>query len=255
MKFENIDHGNSFDFGKTAADYARYRDIYPKELYDKLRELGTAADGTSWLDIGTGTGILPKNLYNQNSEIYGVDISQEQIKYAKLEAEKLGLKICYKACSAEESGFADNSFDTITAAQCFWYMDREKMIAEIRRMLKPNGRFIKVYLTYTLDDPIAEKSHLMVKKYNKKWTPGASGSKDMFDDLFPDRTTESFYCDIPFTRESWHGRMCACRGTSASMEKESLEKWNKNHRKFLSECPEKFTVKHKVYITYFTLEK
>ncbi len=62
MNFENIDNGNSFDFGKTSEAYAKYRDIYPKELYDRLRELGVAADGTAWLDIGTGTGVFPKNL-------------------------------------------------------------------------------------------------------------------------------------------------------------------------------------------------
>ena len=40
MKIENIDNGNDFDFGKTSAEYAKYRDIYPKELYDKLYEIG-----------------------------------------------------------------------------------------------------------------------------------------------------------------------------------------------------------------------
>ena len=60
----------------------------------------------------------------------------------------------------------------------------------------------------------------------ENWTPGASGSKDMYDDLFPDRHTETFYCDIPFTRESWHGRMCACRGTLASMDGDTFRKWD-----------------------------
>ena len=82
MKFENIDNGNSFDFGKTSEAYAKYRDIYPKELYDRLRELGVAADGTAWLDIGTGTGVFPKNLYNENAKITAVDISAEQISFA-----------------------------------------------------------------------------------------------------------------------------------------------------------------------------
>ena len=29
MKLEGIDKGNSFDWGKTSRDYAKYRDIYP----------------------------------------------------------------------------------------------------------------------------------------------------------------------------------------------------------------------------------
>lgn len=32
MKLEGIDKGNSFDWGKTSRDYAKYRDIYPVEF-------------------------------------------------------------------------------------------------------------------------------------------------------------------------------------------------------------------------------
>ena len=34
MKLEGIDKGNSFDWGKTSRDYAKYRDIYPVEYND-----------------------------------------------------------------------------------------------------------------------------------------------------------------------------------------------------------------------------
>ncbi len=252
---KNIDNGREFDWGLTSADYAKYRDIYPKELYDRLKELGVAEDGTSWLDIGTGTGVLPQNLYNDNASITAVDITEEQIRYARINAEKNGRNINYLVSPAESTDLPDNSFDCITAAQCFWYLDRERMVPEIKRMLKPNGKFIKIYMSYTLDDEIASKSHSLVKEMNKSWTPAASGSKDMFDDLFYGRVTESFYCDIPFTRDSWHGRMCACRGSLASMDKKTFSRWNKAHRDFLSACPEKFTIKHKLYISYFTIAK
>ncbi len=249
----NIDGGRAFDWGFTSEKYAKYRDIYPPELYERLRALGVAADGTAWLDLGTGTGILPQNLYNKNARITGVDVSKDQIRYARMNAEKHGWDIDYIVAPAEETGLPDKSFDSITAAQCFWYFDREIMKTEIKRLLKPNGKFIKIYLTYTLDDETAAKSHRLVKSFNSVWKPESSGSKDMFDDLFDGRITESFYCDIPFTRESWHGRMCACRGTLASMDATTFEKWSAAHLKMLSDYPEAFTVKHKVYISYFKL--
>lgn len=252
---KNIDNGKEYDWGLTSEGYAKYRDIYPKELYGRLRSLGVAADGTAWLDLGTGTGILPQNLYNKNAEITAVDITEEQIHYARLKAKENGWNINYIVSPAESTALPDNSFDCITAAQCFWYFDREIIKSEIKRMLKPNGKFIKVYMAYTLDDDIALKSHSLVKELNKNWTPAASGAKDMFDDLFDGRTTEIFYCDIPFTRENWHGRMCACRGSLASMDKRTFAKWDKLHKEFLSACPEEFTIRHKVYISYFTVKK
>lgn len=248
---KGIDGGRAFDWGNTSEDYAKYRDIYPDLLYVRLRELGVAADGTAWLDIGTGTGILPQNLYNPKAEIAGVDISGEQIKAAKDIAEKNGWSINYSAAPAESTGLPDGSFDCVTAAQCFWYFDREAIKAEIKRLLKPKGKFIKIYLTWLNEDEIAAKSVGLVKAFNNAWSAESSGYEDMYDDLFDGRVTETFYCEIPFTRESWHGRMCACRGTLASMEKEQFEKWRKEHIKMLNNYPEEFTVKHRLYITYF----
>ena len=31
-----IDHGNAFDWGKTSAQYAQFRDIYPPVFYEQL---------------------------------------------------------------------------------------------------------------------------------------------------------------------------------------------------------------------------
>ena len=38
MKIINrdIDGGTPFDWGKTTLDYAKFRDIYPKEFYQKI---------------------------------------------------------------------------------------------------------------------------------------------------------------------------------------------------------------------------
>lgn len=33
-----IDGGKAFDWGRTSEEYAKYRDIYPKEFYQKILE-------------------------------------------------------------------------------------------------------------------------------------------------------------------------------------------------------------------------
>ncbi len=253
MKLENIDCGKAYDWGFTSEQYAKYRDIYPDKLYEKLRALGVAADGTAWLDLGTGTGVLIQNLYNKNARITGVDITEEQIRFARETAKENGFEVDYLVSPAESTNLPDGSFDTITAAQCFSYFERDKMKAEVKRLLKPGGKLIKIYMDWCLDDEIAEKSVSLVKEYNPDWTGKMGIEEDIYDDLFAGRKTEEFYCDIAFTREGWHGRMCACRGTLASMSKEQFEKWSRSHLKMLSSYPESFTVKHKIYITYFVL--
>ena len=50
---------------------------------------------------------------------------------------------------------------------------------------------------------------------------------------------------VPFTRESWHGRMKACRGVGASLSAEELARWEKEHWEMLEdEAPESFEVLH-----------
>ncbi len=50
---------------------------------------------------------------------------------------------------------------------------------------------------------------------------------------------------VPFTRESWHGRMRACRGVGASLSEEELDKWDREHRELLeSIAPARLEVLH-----------
>lgn len=71
QKLNNIDGGNPFDWGKTSRDYAKYRDIYPDIFYQKILERGLCKDGQTVLDIGTGTGVLPRNMYRFGAKWVG----------------------------------------------------------------------------------------------------------------------------------------------------------------------------------------
>ena len=68
MIIQEIDKGKPFDWGKTSDDYAKYRDIYPQEFYNCILNLGLCKDGQKVLDIGTGTGVLPRNMYKYGAE-------------------------------------------------------------------------------------------------------------------------------------------------------------------------------------------
>ena len=80
---KNIDSGKGFDWGLASADYAKYRDIYPEEFYKRIVDLGYCKNWQRVLDLGTGTGVLPRNMYKYGAKFVGTDISENQIKYAK----------------------------------------------------------------------------------------------------------------------------------------------------------------------------
>lgn len=253
IKKANIDGGQGFDFGRTAEAYAKYRDIYPACMYERLAELGFGVRGQRILDLGTGTGVLPRGMYAHGGRWTGTDISPQQIEQARRLSENMQIE--YLVCPAEELEFPAGSFDVVTAAQCFWYFDPEVIVPKIRRFLKPGGVFLKIYMSYVKEEPITQDSNGLVKRVNGNWSGGNPGIKDLTTHYFPDPQTEVMEADLPFTRETWHGRMLASRGVMAAMNEEQVRRFDALHRKMLEEkYPERFTVRHKIFLTRYRME-
>lgn len=246
-----FDHGNPFDWGRASKDYAKYRDIYPKAFYEKLAELSLGIKGQKALDIGTGTGVIPRNMYGYGADWTGVDLSENQIAYADKLSREAGLDICYQAVAAEEMDFPDESFDVVTACQCFGYFDQEVILPNIHRMLKKDGHFAVLFMAWLPEESeIARTSEELVLKYNPSWT-GAHMTRYSLDvppwcgELFEPVHMLTFDQPVTFTRESWHGRIKACRGIGASsLSREKIAAWEQEHLTYLQTVPEQFDILH-----------
>ncbi len=258
MQFEDIDGGKKFDFGKTSADYAKYRDIYPSSMYQKLYDFGIGHKGDTVLDLGTGTGVLPRAMHKYGAHFVGTDISKEQIEMAKLISAQNNLDIEYKVCPAEDTGLPSSTFDSVTACQCFIYFDKSKALPEIVRVLKKNGLFATIWMTWLpYEDKIAKASEDLVLKYSPTWT-GAGYVKekayvpDWSKELFESKEMISYDEYLPFTKESWLGRMRACRGVAASLSAAEIEAFDKEHAKLLDNIvPDEFEILHQIIINVF----
>ena len=97
-----IDGGRFFDWGRASQEYAKYRDIYPEEFYQRIVGAGLCVKGQRVLDLGTGTGVLPRNLYRYGAEFVGTDISPQQIGQARALSAAGGMDIAYECVAAEE---------------------------------------------------------------------------------------------------------------------------------------------------------
>lgn len=262
---KDIDHEKIFDFGKTSHDYAKYRDIYPDEFYQQIMRLGLCTENQKVLDLGTGTGVLPRNMYPYGAKFTGADISANQIEQARLLS--AGMDINYVVASAETFQFPDNTFDVVTACQCFMYFNKEVALPKIHKVLKPNGHFCILFMSYLpLESEIAAKSEELILKYNSHWTGGhyhPNKEKEQqqshitpawCNNMFVTEDWFGYDINVKFTRKSWNGRMKTCRGIGASsLHAKQIQKWEKEHMEFLQTVPEQFDIPH--WVTVLNLLK
>jgi SAM-dependent methyltransferase len=257
--FSGIDAGRGFDWGRTSADYDRYRPGPPESFYQRLVGFGIGAMEQRLLDLGTGTGLLARRFAAMGLHVCGVDVSEAQIAMARSAAHREKLDIEFSVAGAEALPFPDASQEVVTANQCWMYFDLARTIPEVCRVLIPGGSLVVSHFSFlpTLD-PVVAASEALVLQHNPDWG-GADWngylpaeprwSRNAFD------LTGFFTYDeaIPFTRESWRGRMRALRGIAASLTPEQVDAFDREHESMLEGMvDEDFTIAHRIHAQIFT---
>ena len=260
MKNKKFDQGQAFDWGKTSEDYAKYRDIYPQSLYKKLTELGIGTKGQQVLDLGTGTGVLPRAMYHYGAHFTGIDASENQIKLALQLTKAQNQQIKFEYCEAENIDFPEDTFDAITAVQCFHYFKLDLLLPSINKILKKDGKLAIVHMIWLPDeDDLVKASEALILKYNPYWSGGGMQRLQLKDreglkPYFEVMSQITFDEAIPFSREGWLGRVRASRGIGATLSQEKITQFDQEHMQLIAQMrPESFTVLHQLTIEVYQL--
>ena len=127
-------------FSKQSDLYARYRPTYPKELYEYILSF-VKEKNTAW-DCATGNGQAAVVLADHFKKVIATDISAAQIdKAIKKE------NIEYSVCPAESTPFADSTFDLVTVAQAYHWINWKEFKKEVSRVCKP-GAIIAIWVYF-----------------------------------------------------------------------------------------------------------
>lgn len=264
MKISNskIDDGKAFDWGLTSKEYAKYRDIYPDEFYKKIIDRGLCINGQKVLDLGTGTGVLPRNMYRYGAEWTGTDISENQISEAIKMSREANMDIRYMVSSSENIDFDSDMFDVVTSCQCFWYFDHKVLAPKLHKIIKKGGHLLVLFMAWLpFEDKIAGESEKIILKYNPVWS-GCGEKKHPINideailEYFDFAGHEEYDIMVPFTRETWHGRMKACRGVGASLSPEEIALWENEHLDMLNKmAPDRFNIHHYAALADLVVKK
>ena len=111
-------------------------------IADNRRKLLAAAEGRV-LEVGAGTGF---NLPHYPAGVDGLTLTDGMdgmLRRARKRAERVGRKVETTTAPVESLPFEDASFDTVVASLLLCSVDdQDRALGEIRRVLKPGGRYL-----------------------------------------------------------------------------------------------------------------
>jgi SAM-dependent methyltransferase len=131
-------------YAGSAAHYRQGRMPYPEELPERLRvelDLGRGR----LLDVGCGPGSLTLPLAHLFDEVVGVDPDPDMLGEARRVATEVGAaNTRWVQLRAEDLPGGLGTFDVVTFAQSFHWMDRALVASRVFEMLQPGGTAIHV---------------------------------------------------------------------------------------------------------------
>ena len=129
----------SLSFGAQAAAYERGRPSYPPEAIDWLLPTGAR----DVLDLGAGTGKLTTRLVERGLNVVAVDPIAEMLEVLSTSLPDTPALLG----TAEDIPLPDDSVDAVLVAQAWHWVDPERAVPEVARVLRPGGRLGLVWNT------------------------------------------------------------------------------------------------------------
>jgi len=197
---------NFFGPKNTAERYSRGRPYFHEGTVSRIGDylkIKKTSKLSRILDIACGTGMSTKALKLIGEDIYGTDISEEMLNYAR---EEKGIK--FIKSKAEEQPFEDSSFDLLTVSSGVHWFEIDKFLKESNRLLIKEGWLI-IYDNYFLSEMKEEIGfrdwfpEIYLKKYpspsrNNKYDWTKSNLREKGFELINE---ERFKNEIIFTKE------------------------------------------------------
>jgi len=136
-----------------AERYDRHRPSPPSVLLGLLPALAGVDRPRLVVDLGCGTGLSTRVWADRADHVVGVEPNAAMVTFARAVAGAESVE--YLQASGYETGLADHCADIVTASQALHWMEPERVLPEIGRILRPGG-VLCAYEYFTLTTPLWE---------------------------------------------------------------------------------------------------
>lgn len=141
--YSNLIFPYCIDFTMSGSDLSEYRQQLLADVSGNV------------LEIGFGTGLNLPYYPDKINKITTIDPNPGMRRRARSRIEKSGITVDYKVLNGESIPMADAEFDSVV---CTWTLCSilrvDKAIAEVYRLLKPEGKFFFIEHGLSRDNSI-----------------------------------------------------------------------------------------------------
>ncbi len=135
-------------FDQQAEAYDRFRPTYPDAVIDEL--LGPVPEGLDVLDVGCGTGIATRQMAQRGAKVLGVELAPRMAEIAR----SRGVDV--ETAAFEGWDAAGRTFDRVTSAQAWHWLDLPIATAKAASVLRPGGRLCLIWNAGCQPDDLAD---------------------------------------------------------------------------------------------------
>ncbi|CAG7656587.1 class I SAM-dependent methyltransferase [Streptomyces bryophytorum] len=144
-----VHHAAGVGYQRAAGVYERSRPSYPLAALAALADALPLEAGRTVVDLGAGTGKFTRLLALTGAEVLAV----EPVKEMRETLAELLPGVAVTAGTAEATGLPDGCADAVVAAQSWHWFDERAALAEVERLLRPDGALALVWNTYDTSVP------------------------------------------------------------------------------------------------------
>jgi len=135
-------------FDQQAEAYDRFRPTYPDGVIDEL--LGPVPAGLDVLDVGCGTGIASRQMAKRGTKVLGVELAPRMAEIAR------GHGVEVEIAAFEGWDSAGRTFDRVTSAQAWHWLDLPVATAKAASLLRPGGKLGLIWNAGCQPDDLAD---------------------------------------------------------------------------------------------------
>lgn len=157
-------------------------------LYEETVRLLSPGNSDKILDIGCGNGyVLGMLAQRYDCDSVGIDISQSILRAAAKRNRRFvrSGKMSFECCGADGMPFGDAVFDkAYTINTVYFWEDLDRVMAEIRRVVKAGGMFINTLYT---NETLARFSHTQhgYRRFSREQLTRAAAAAGFVAEIIP----------------------------------------------------------------------